>query len=130
MQESSETLGPSAIGESSVSGALPVDQNLIDAEAREYERERREQQVESLRAENTQKRQDIAERRKYANRIFCLICVWLGVMMLIVIAEGLSVVIPFKLDTSIVITAISTTTASVLGIFLIVANYLFPTSKK
>jgi hypothetical protein len=87
------------------------------------------EEVKRLQAENKHRKQDRKERRKYANRVFCLICAWLGLMGVAIFCQGFSI-FNFKLDTTVLVTTVSTTTASVLGIFLIVANYLFPNLKK
>lgn len=101
----------------------------VDAETENYEESAKAEDIKRLRAENKQRKQDRKERRKYAGRIFCLISIWLGMMGAIILLQGFSV-LGFKLETTVLVTTVSTTTASVLGIFLIVANYLFPTSKK
>lgn len=106
-----------------------ADQGVVEDEKATYEAEAGADRIKQLRAENKQRKQDRKERRKYANRVFFLISTWLGVMGIIVLCQGFS---PegFKLDTPVLVTLVSTTTASVLGIFLIVANYLFPNPKK
>ena len=68
--------------------------------------------------------QDTEERKKYAHRIFVLICIWIGCVFLIVAAQGIGY--HFSLAEGIVLAVIGTTTVNVLGIFYIVAHYLFP----
>ena len=55
---------------------------------------------------------------------------WLGVVAYVVLAQGFGVGIHaygrFHLADSVVIALITTTTATVIGVFLTVANYLFP----
>ena len=70
--------------------------------------------------------QDIQERKKYAHRIFCLICSWLSAIFLLLILQGFGPHSRFKLSDSIVLAAIGSTTVNVLGIFYIVTHYLFP----
>ena len=70
--------------------------------------------------------QDRKERKKYANRLFVLIAVWLAVIGVVVVMDGL-VAAPFKLSATVLATLIGSTTVSVLGLFAIVAKYLFPT---
>jgi hypothetical protein len=71
--------------------------------------------------------QDIAERKKYAGRIFCLISLWLVGIFLLLILQGFgSNNHWFALSESIVISAIGGTTINVIGIFIVVAKYLFP----
>ena len=71
--------------------------------------------------------QDIAERKKYAGRIFWLISSWLIGIFLILILQGFgSNSHWFALSEAIVIAAIGGTTINVIGIFIVVAKYLFP----
>jgi len=72
--------------------------------------------------------QDIDERKKYAHRTFCLIASWLAAVYLLLLLEGFEG-LPrsyFYLDKTVLITVVGTTTASVLGIFIVVMHYLFP----
>jgi predicted anti-sigma-YlaC factor YlaD len=74
-------------------------------------------------------RQDIQERKKYANRNFWLIVSWLIVINGVLLLQGFKVTVlghSFDLPTSVLLAVVGSTTASVLGIFLIVTNYLFP----
>ncbi len=72
------------------------------------------------------KQQDIDARKKYANKIFILISVWLGCMLVVVLLAGFGGKCEwFKMADSVLIALITTTTGSVIGLFAIVANYLF-----
>jgi hypothetical protein len=73
-------------------------------------------------------KQDIDERKKYAHRIFCLMCSWLGVAFLILILNGFQHLTSFYLTQPVLLALIGGTTADVLGIFYIVTHYLFPHS--
>jgi hypothetical protein len=70
--------------------------------------------------------QDIDERKKYAHRIFCLICCWLGVCFLTLILEGFARWTQFSLTQGVLLAVIGSTSADVLGVFYIVTHYLFP----
>lgn len=70
-------------------------------------------------------RQDRKQRKTYGNRLFVLVSIWLGAIGLVVLLHGFTCV-PFKLSTPVLATLIGSTTASVLGLFAIVATYLFP----
>jgi hypothetical protein len=86
--------------------------------------ERQKVQVELIGAQ-----QDIDERRKYAHRIFCLIVGWLIAVALILLLQGfhdLLCGVTFNLPVPVLLATIGGTTASILGIFIIVAKYLFP----
>ena len=67
-----------------------------------------------------------AQRKKYADRIFVLLVVWLCTLVVILILSGFSTLTGFNLTDTVLMTLIGSTTASMIGIFLIVANYLFP----
>ena len=70
---------------------------------------------------------DIELRRRYAGRIFWLVVGWLiGVGVLLLLDGALSPWKLFSLPSSVLIAAISGTTINVIGIFVIVARYLFP----
>jgi hypothetical protein len=69
-------------------------------------------------------KQDTSERKKYANRIFCLVVGWLlGVAVLLLIFHSL-------VTERVLIALLSGTTINVLGIFVVVAKYLFPHRNK
>jgi len=73
------------------------------------------------------RKQDRKERKKYALHIFRFIWIWCGGILLIMVAIGLGYL---KFDNSVIITLITTTTANILALFVIVANYLFFRPKK
>jgi len=102
----------------------------------QVEIERRIAEVEGL-------NQDIRERKKYARKIFRLIVFWVAGVFLILMCQGflshsdstfavdtpwlkLTSKLTFSLSDSVLIAVVSGTTASVIGIFIVVANYLFP----
>ena len=93
--------------------------------------EKTKQEIAEFEAESNRlllegKRQDIEARKEYANKIFILISVWLGCMIVIILLSGFgSKCEYFKMADSVLIALITTTTASVIGLFAIVANYLF-----
>lgn len=66
-------------------------------------------------------------RKQYANRIYKLIAWWLGMVMVLLISQGIfSHSGYFKLSETILLAVIGGTTLNVLGLFVIVINYLFP----
>ncbi len=69
--------------------------------------------------------QDREERRKYSGRIFWLVIGYLLVAGLLIFMAGLDQV-RFRLADSVLMVLIGSTTASVIGLFAIVTNYLFP----
>lgn len=70
-------------------------------------------------------RQDRGQRKMFSYLIFGLVSAWLAAVLSIVIVIGASED-SFKLHEVVLTTLIGTTTASVLGLFLVVARYLFP----
>ena len=69
--------------------------------------------------------QDIQHRELYAKRIFVFVCFWVAALLGIVTLQGWK---PggFELTDGVLIALIGGTTANVLGLFVVVANYLFP----
>ena len=92
---------------------------LHEANTKALELTKVQEQLDSL-------RQDRKQRKKYSNRLFRLIVWWLSAIGVIVVLHG-CLIVPFELNTTVLTTLIGSTTASVLGLFAIVANYLlFP----
>lgn len=71
--------------------------------------------------------QDIAERKKYASRIFCLLSLWLIGIFLLLVLQGTHQN-GFHLSDNVLIAAIGGTTVNVIGIFIVVTRYLFPSA--
>ena len=67
-------------------------------------------------------KQDRGERKKYARWVFLLIIGWLISDLVVVFFVGLQII---KLSDAVLITLITTTTGSVIAIFLYVMVYLF-----
>ncbi len=72
--------------------------------------------------------QDREERKKYATRTFKFLVAFTFTVLGIVIAVGLDNWICFYLSDTVVITLITTSLASIVGIFAIVMRYLFKQS--
>lgn len=119
-----EDLGLVALSGISAEPARSSDDKAVK-EARELAFERELAVKEELeRAKLRSVQQDTAERKLYASRIFWLILVWLGLLFILLFVEGWK---PggFWLDDSVLLALIGGTTANVLGIFVLVARYLF-----
>ena len=102
----------------------PGPDDKTERESDRFDRARQEITIQGL-------QQDISERKTYAGRIFRLVVCWLFSIFVIVIAQGIrwpwmSRYIGFDLPESVLIALVTTTTASVVGILLIVTRYLFP----
>ena len=72
---------------------------------------------------------DLQARKTWGERVFVLLVVWLAVVVLAVICQGFGWR-EFHVADSVLITLITTTTANVLSLGYIVANYLFPKPPK
>lgn len=68
-------------------------------------------------------RQDRCERKTYAGKIYKLLLWWVVGVFVLLLLNGFGLQ---KLSDGVLIAVVSGTTASVIGIFLVVANYLFP----
>lgn len=73
---------------------------------------------------------DIDARKWYAIGLFALGCAWVFVITVILLLQGFGSfwwgLMPFSLDTNVLLAAIGATTVNVLGLLYVVANYLFP----
>lgn len=67
----------------------------------------------------------IKMRRRYGNVILCLTFLWITAVLVVVFMQGCSTN-GFTLSDSVLMLLLGTTTANVIGLFIIVANYLFP----
>lgn len=93
---------------------------------KETESEIRNIEATAKRIENDGKRQDIEERKKYANKIFWLISIWLICIYVIICLAGFGKSYGFFIvNDSVLVSLITSTTATVIGLFVIVVNYLF-----
>ena len=73
------------------------------------------------------RRQDRKERKRYAQRIFVFISVWCAGIFVLIVLNGFGCL---KFETSVLITLITTTTANILTLFLLVTKYLFHRTTK
>jgi len=95
-------------------------------------------EIDKLTEEIRSLRQDIDERKKYADKSFKLVCHWISGVFVILLLQGFlsekvpliihnhSLALSFKLPEGVLLAVVGGTTVSIIGIFLVVANYLFP----
>lgn len=97
-------------------------------ESETLEKEQLRVEIEKLRAELDSFKQDIQQRRTFAPKLYLLTCWWLGSVTLILLLQGLSEgrLHFFRLSDSVLIALLGTTTVNVVGLFYVVAKYLFP----
>ena len=104
----------------------PPPSEVSAAPTKEFELEVAIAERDRAEIENDDLRQNISERKVYANRSFWLVVIWLLFIAAVILMQGLKHW-GFELSNSIMITLIGSTTGSVVGIFLIVSRYLFKT---
>ena len=95
---------------------------IFDAIETDYAGKLNDIELKNLQEDLNGKKQDREQRGKFANRTFNLMCYYLGAVMIIVILKGAKVL---ALSDSVVNVLLTTTTANIIGIFMIVAKYLF-----
>jgi hypothetical protein len=88
------------------------------------ELESKQAQIDRYKLESEEMRDNILRRGNWGNRIFWLLLIWLFSVIGVVVLQGFGAW-HFHLDNSVLLTFIGTTTADVLGLGVIVANYLF-----
>ena len=98
--------------------ANPEFERLAAEEEREWQKQLQQENLATL-------REDREARRNYSRRIFVLVVCWLLGMGLLVACHGFEP-IPFRLEGNVLVTLLGTTNGAVLGLFLVVARYLFP----
>jgi hypothetical protein len=76
------------------------------------------------------KRADRFQRKIYGPAIFLVIGLWLLLVAYVVLAQGFTVApftcSRFALSDTVMVAFLTTSTATVIGMFLVVVNYLFP----
>jgi hypothetical protein len=124
----------------------PVGASKLKTCWRDAQREKQgELDLEKTRLLNQSFLEDMAARRVYARQIFTLIIGWLSAILLVLLLHGFSSkpaplflfhglgsqwkIGSFQLSDSVLLALIGGTTASVLGLFAIVAKYFFPEKK-
>lgn len=67
-------------------------------------------------------------RRTYAKKLFVLLCAWVSGIYLLLIFQGMGKIgsLSFFLDDKVLMAAIGSTTVNVIGLFYVVAKYLYP----
>lgn len=70
--------------------------------------------------------QDRIERKIYAKKIYNLMCAWMIGLAFIIFLNGWSYDNRFRLSEKVLLALIGSVTIEVIGLFVIVAKYLFP----
>lgn len=105
----------------------PLDENKAKDEERDYELQQKKEII-------LDQQQDRDERKKYADKIFNLIWLWLLAVISLVLANGCeanfgAITTKFNVSEKVLIAIIMGTTINILGLFIIVAKYLFHRSR-
>lgn len=130
MTESSKDLIKSKLIGRSVSLSKDID-NEPDRETEEEKedlsRERAKLENDALLQDLWFKKEEHDQRIHYAKNIYYLIVVWLAFIGVIVICSGLKALVCeyFELSDKVIITLLTTTTVTVIGLFGTVLKYLF-----
>jgi hypothetical protein len=83
-------------------------------------------ELQLLKAQIRKFEDDNIGRREFSRSIFTVTVIWMFLVLMIVIQCANH---KWNLDNSVLIALITTTTANVIGVFIIVANYLFNRAK-
>lgn len=99
------------------------------------ERLRKEAEIDALQTENDIRKeelkgkiQDREQRKEFAIKIYHFLCFYLSSVLFLIILSA-TPLIKFELTEAIIITLLTTTTANIIGIFILVVKYLFATRK-
>lgn len=91
-----------------------------------HELEKQALELQLLKAQIRKFEDDNTGRREFSRSIFAVTVVWMFLVLMILIQHASG---KWHLSDSVLITLITTTTVNVIGIFIIVANYLFNRDK-
>ena len=92
-----------------------------------YERQQADDAHEMAQEGIRDRRQDRVLRGKYADKIYLLVCWWLVGIFVVILCSGFKWIV---LSDSVLIAIMTGTTIDILGLMVIVANYLFPKNGK
>jgi hypothetical protein len=69
---------------------------------------------------------DLQLRENFAKRIFKFVCFWVSGVGALLLLQGYSGYSKFSLSDKVLMAVIGATTANIIGLLYVVANYLFP----
>ena len=95
-------------------------------EGRLHELEKQALELQLLKAQIQKFEYDNESRREFSRNIFAVVVVWMFLVFMVVVQCALG---KWHLPDPVLIALITTTTANVIGIFIIVANYFFNKEK-
>jgi hypothetical protein len=106
----------------SIGESIANDVNASSLEVRNRAQQEVDESERGKRLDNDIKEQDKNERKVYANLIFTLVTMWLTIVLVIFVAIGQN---KLSYSDSVIITLLTTTTANVITLFVLVTKYLF-----
>lgn len=128
LEELAKLINPQSYSE------YPSGENKTEIGEIDIEKLRGREELDSMKVSNKlrweeleNRKQDRAQRKRYANYIFGFLCIYMLLVFCILIMSGFCD-IKFELSDSVIIALITTTTANIIGIFVFVVKYLFKSS--
>jgi hypothetical protein len=110
-------------------GPIEVEAELDKKEARSYDIARKGHANVRAELENRELSDKLGQRQLYAKWTFCLVAVWMTLMLVILLIQGFGG-FHKNLSEKVLMVAIGSTTVNVLGMLAIILHGLFPNSKK
>ena len=104
---------------------VPAPQAPPEAAHAALDLETKQAELAKLNLRNRELREILEQRQDWGDRVFWMLLGWLLSVVVVLVLEGFHVA-GFHLDNSVLIAFIGTTTADVLGLGYVVANFLFP----
>jgi len=109
----------------SIADSISKDAKSADPGVKELAEEEEDKEgLRTKRLANDITEDDKNERKHYTSLIFTLVAMWLIMVLVVFVATGKGFL---KYSDSVIITLLATTTVNVIGLFVIVANYLYHT---
>lgn len=107
-----------------IDSIVPAPESSTDVSTLSIELELKQAQLETAQLLNQELQDNILRRGNWGNRVFWLLLGWLFAVVAVLFLEGFHYH-GFHLENSVLIAFIGSTTADVVGLGYIVANYLF-----
>ena len=94
-----------------------------------HQAELRDLELQKKKLKLEESRGNLGDRQKYARKIYFIVAAWIVAIFFLIVLQGFGQYTHFKLSDSVLLAAIGSTTANVIGMLLIVLRYLFPNDK-
>ncbi|WP_420589220.1 hypothetical protein [Bacterioplanoides sp.] len=100
----------------------------LELQEKAYQQAIKDNELASAKQRLKQRKKEHKQRVSYASKIFWLSLSWLAAVTAITVASGVRC-LPFELSDTVLVTLLTTTTATVLGLFITVLRFLFQEPK-